>query len=93
MNITRAAVLGWVFVAMMGMAEATDKPTVQWISSSDGVEEYERLVQESDGKILIELMHAKETQNPWGIYKNGAGYGRYATKEQARAAAEKMLGR
>jgi hypothetical protein len=62
-----------------------------WIASSDSVEEYERFVEESTGKVLVMVMHAKQTTNPWGVYKNGAGFGEYITKEQAKTAAEKLV--
>ena len=60
----------------------------KWISGEDFVEEYDRLVRDADGKILIMIMHAKGTTNEWGVFQNGAGRGDYLTQEQAKTAAE-----
>ncbi len=68
-------------------------PTGHWVADNDFLESYLRFVNESDGRILIELMHPRSNPGaPWGVYRNGDGYGDFSTMDQAKVFAEKKIG-
>lgn len=61
-----------------------------WVRADDPgcCEEYDRCVRDSDGRILVEVMHAtNDASAPFGVFENGAGRGDYLTREQAKRAA------
>jgi hypothetical protein len=57
-----------------------------------GGSETRLLVRDSDGRIMIELLHGQGPNEPWGVYKDGAGYGDYLTEDQAKAKGQQLIG-
>jgi hypothetical protein len=76
-----------LLATMIGCSSASVPVKTHWVSAEDVAEEYDRCVRDLDGRVIAESMHAKATPSgTWDIFENGAGYGEYATREQAKAA-------
>lgn len=67
-------------------ATSASPEKTHWIHVVDRgcCEEYDRCVRNSDGRILIVVMHAKDSpSDPFGVYKDGASYGDFETRNAA----------
>lgn len=69
-----------------------EKEKLVWQSTPPyGGSESRRLVRESDGRILVEVVHGTGPGASWDVFKSGAGYGDFATEEQAKTFAETLV--
>lgn len=67
------------------------EPTkTKWIHTVESIETYDRCVRDADGKVIIIVMHATSRDtDTYEVFEDGAGYGEYLTRNQAKLAAAK----
>lgn len=77
-----------LLIVVMGCSHLLGTTPTHWVHVEDGVEDYDRCVRDSDGRVLVEVMHATHNASgTFGVFENGAGRGDYLTREQAKRAA------